>query len=230
MIKAILLDFNGVLIDDEPVQMKAYQEVLKGEGIDLTIEEYYSALGMDDQRFVEAAFKRVGKEPDAAKVAEIVQGKNQKWRETISNELPFFNGMENFVKKMANQFTLGIVSMAGRAEIDFVLEKSGLVSYFSAIISSESVPTCKPDPECYRLGFKMIDSVRTSRGHLPMTHGECLAIEDSPPGIIAARNADLPTLGVTNTVSSDELRAAGAESVAADLNDWAPESVRRVFA
>ena len=52
MIKAILFDFNGVIIDDEPIQMKAYQEILKKEDIDLTDEHYYSCLGMDDKTFI----------------------------------------------------------------------------------------------------------------------------------------------------------------------------------
>src|SRR5207245_2026242 len=111
----------------------------------------------------------------------------------------------------------GIVSMARRHEIDFVLEKSGLANFFSTIVSSENASKCKPDPECYRVGFRQLDGIRTSRGHLPMTHSECLVIEDSPPGVSGARNADLPVLGVANTVSANELRAAGAAAIATDL-------------
>jgi beta-phosphoglucomutase-like phosphatase (HAD superfamily) len=62
-----------------------------------------------------------------------------------------------------------------------------------------------------------------------MTHSECLVIEDTAPGIMAAKNADLPALGVTNTVDAATLRAAGAGAIAADLRDWMPESIRRVF-
>ena len=51
MIKAILFDFNGVIIDDEMLQMKAYQEVFQPYGVPLTPEQYLQALGMDDQTF-----------------------------------------------------------------------------------------------------------------------------------------------------------------------------------
>lgn len=230
MIKAILLDFNGVIIDDEPIQMQVYKEILKGEGIDLTDEDYYSSLGMDDKTFVDAAYRRVGKTPETNKVLEITQAKTEKWSEIIAEDLPLFDGVENFVRKMSNEFALGIVSMAGRYEIDLVLEKAGLTDCISTIVSANDVSKCKPDPECYREGFRRLDLARIANGHLPMTHSECLVIEDSPPGIVAARRAGLPTLGITNTVSANELRAAGADSVAADLNDWMPESVRRVFA
>lgn len=229
MIKAILLDFNGVIIDDEPVQMRAYQEILKDEGIDLTEDDYMASLGMDDRTFVDAAFKRAGKQVGPDLRNKIVDTKFARWSDIVGEQLPLFEGIDDFVEKMSREFALGIVSMASRREIEFVLEKSGLAGHFSTIVSAENVSICKPDPECYRIGFKQIDAVRTAQGHLPMTHGECLVIEDTPPGIAAARGADLPALGVTNTVSAEKLRAAGAGAVAKDLRDWMPESIRRVF-
>lgn len=229
MIKAILLDFNGVIINDEPVQMRAYQEVLKDDGINLTEEDYLASLGMDDKTFVAAAFKRTGKKMDGKRSDEIIKSKSAKWNEIVADDLPLFDGIEGFVQKMSREFTLGIVSMARRHEIEFVLEKSGLAKYFSTIVSAENAAKCKPDPECFRIGFRQIDAVRTAKGHLPMTHSECLVIEDSPPGVVGARTADLPVLGVANTVTPDKLRAAGAGAVATDLRDWMPESIRRVF-
>ena len=62
-----------------------------------------------------------------------------------------------------------------------------------------------------------------------MVHSECLVIEDSPPGIQSAKSARLKALGVTNTVSAQELREAGADAIAKNLDDWMPESVRLVF-
>ena len=223
------MDFNGVIINDEPVQMRAYQEILKDDGINLTEADYFASLGMDDRTFVAAAFERVGKTADEAKIDTITKAKSVRWRELVADDLPLFDGIADFVDKMSREFALGIVSMAGREEIDFVLEKSGLASHFSTIVSAADVDKCKPDPECFRIGFSRLDKVRISQGHLPMTHGECLVIEDSPPGIVGARNADLPALGVANTVSAAELRAAGAMAVATDLRDWMPESIRRVF-
>jgi beta-phosphoglucomutase len=229
MIKAILMDFNGVIINDEPIQMRAYQEILKGEGIDLTEDDYYSSLGMDDTRFVEAAFKRAGKTADSEKIAGITSGKTQKWRELVEKELPLFDGIQNFVEKMSREFALGIVSMAKPEEINWVLERGGMLEHFSVIVTANDVSACKPDPECYHTGFRLIDAARTAKGHLPMTHRECLVIEDAPPGIAAAKKADLPTLAVTNTVSAEEMRAAGADAVATKLDDWMPDSIRRVF-
>lgn len=229
MIKAILMDFNGVIINDEPLQMKAYQEILKAEGIDLTEEDYYSSLGMDDRTFVEAAYKRADKEILPEKTAAVTNKKIERWRGLISDEIPLFEGVENFVRKMEKSFALGIVSMARREEIEFVLEKIGLLGSFSAIISAEDIARCKPNPECYHKGFSLLDAARIRAGSNPMVHADCLVIEDSPPGIRAGKQAGLMTLGITNTVSAAELRAAGADAVSKSLNDWMPDSMRRVF-
>jgi len=229
MIRAILFDFNGVIIDDEPIQMKAYQEILKKEDIDLTEEDYMSSLGMDDKTFINAAYARAGKTPEANKVLEITLAKSNRWREMIADNLPLFEGAENFIRKMSRQFTLGIVSMARREEIEYVLERANLRECFSAIVSAEDVSAPKPNPECYRLGFRLVDAAHTKQRVLPITHDECLVIEDSPPGILAAKAADLKTLGVVNTVSAEEMRNAGADAIAKSLDDWMPETMRRVF-
>lgn len=230
MIKAILMDFNGVIIDDELIQMEAYREILKKDDIDLTPEDYYASLGMDDPTFVRAAFERKGKKIAEDRVPVLIEEKAAIWRQKTEKHLPLFPGIENFVKKMAAEFSLAICSMAPRWEIELVLERGGIADCFSSIISADDVTKCKPDPECYRLGFKELDNTRTALGHLPMTHEECLVIEDSPAGILAARGAGLPALGVTNTVDSARLREAGAGAVAKYLNDWNPESIRLVFA
>ena len=130
---------------------------------------------------------------------------------------------------MERDFTLGIVSMARREEIEYVLEKANLADCFSIIVSAEDVTACKPDPQCYIKGFNLIDAERMRRGKNPIVHGDSLVIEDSPPGIVAGKRAGLKTLGVTNTVDAKQLREAGADSVSKNLDDWMPDAVREVF-
>jgi HAD superfamily hydrolase (TIGR01509 family) len=229
MIKALLFDFNGVIIDDEPVQMRAYQEVLREEGIDLTEEGYLACLGMNDEVFLKTIYQRAEKELDPQKIPQLVEAKTEKWKVEVDKQLPLFDGIEDFIKRMENDFTLGLVSMARRPEIDHILEKTGLGKYFSAIVSAEDVSTIKPDPECYREGFRRVDLARTSKGLSPITRRECVVIEDSPPGIISGKKVRLKTLGVTSTVSAEELRKAGADAVTDSLKDWFPDSFKQVF-
>lgn len=229
MIKALLLDFNGVIIDDEPLQMKAYQEILKDEGIDLTEEQYYECMGLNDEVFLKTIYKRAEKDFPSEKLPGIVEAKTDRWREQIEERIPLFDGIEDFIKRMENDFTLGLVSMARRSEIEYVLEKTGLGKSFSAIVSAEDVSTTKPNPECYQKGFRLVDFVRTSQGRSPITRKQCVVIEDSTQGIIAGKKVRLNTLGVTNSVSAEKLREAGADVVTESLKDWFPASFREVF-
>lgn len=230
MIKAILCDFNGVIIDDESIQHQAYREIFKPLGIDITDEMYYARLGMDDKSFVASILDDAKKDYDTDTILDLTSAKTSHWRAIVTQKIPLFSGIDNFLRKMARSFTLGIVSMAKREEIDFVLESAGLADLFAVIVSAEFVTKHKPDPECYRIGFSRIDAVRTATGHLPMTHRECLVIEDTPAGVLAARAADLPVLAVKNTVSAEAMRKSGAGAVATYLDDWMAESVSRVFA
>ncbi len=229
MIKAILFDFNGVIIDDEPIHMKAYQEVFKKEDIDITEEGYYSCLGMNDSVFVKTICERAEKDISDEKLTELIDAKTDRWKELIDGNIPLFNGIQEFVRRMENVFALGLVSMARRTEIDHVLDKTGLRKSFLAIVSSEDVSTTKPDPQCYREGFRRIDLASTSRGKNPITRRQCVIIEDSPAGIVSGKGARLKTLGVTNTVDAKSLRDAGADAVTGNLADWSPDSFNRVF-
>ena len=230
MIKALLMDFNGVVINDEPIQHEVYKELFSASDIEVKDEMYYSRLGMDDKTFVGSILEEAGKPADITSVMELTTQKTMKWRERVAGDVPLFPGVENFIRKSAREFALGLVSMSKREEIDLVLELTGLAGFFSVIVSAEEVSKCKPDPECYRKGFEQIDLVRIALGHLPMTHAECVVIEDSPPGVMAGKNADLKVLGVTNTVSANRLRKAGADWTAKDLDDWMPASIRLAFA
>jgi haloacid dehalogenase superfamily, subfamily IA, variant 3 with third motif having DD or ED len=229
MIKAILFDFNGVIIDDEPIQMRAYQEVLKAEGITLTEEEYYASLGMDDKTFVRAAYERAALELREEKLSELLERKTASHRKMIEKELPLFPGVVTFIKAAAREFTLGVVSMARRVEIEDVLKRASLTNVFEVVVSAEDVETCKPDPACYNRGFLLLDEQRRKAGRLNISPHECLVIEDAPPGIESAREAGMRTLGVTNTVKEAALRAAGADVVTHSLADWTTDAVHHVF-
>jgi len=229
IVKALLMDFNGVIINDEPIQMRVYQQIFAEKGIVMSDSDYLASLGMDDRTLVRETYRRAGKEADNSAVLDVATSKTQRWRDEIADAVPLFPGVENFIRKAANELSLGIVSMARLDDILYILDRTELTDCFKVIVSADDVTQPKPDPQCYREGFRRLDLSRIDEGHLPMVHKECVVIEDSPPGVTAARAADLQVLGVPNTVPAEEMRAAGARWIAKDLNDWFPESVRRAF-
>jgi len=229
MIRAILFDFNGVIIDDERIQMRAYMEVLKDSGVELTEDEYFSSLGMDDKTFVRNAFDRKGRVASVDEVDEVRAKKSDRWRNLIDGNIPLFRGMDNLIASCSREFPIGIVSMSKRADIEFVLEQTGLGRYFSHITSAEDVTNHKPDPECYRLGFEGISAVFEGASSKRLRPSETLVIEDAPQGIVAAIGAGLRPIGVANTVSASRLREAGAEIVAHGLAGWTPITFKTLF-
>jgi beta-phosphoglucomutase len=229
MIQAIFFDFNGVIIDDERLQMAVYQEVLREQGIELTEQDYYSALGMDDITLVRAAFARANKSLSEELLGTVLEGKGVRHRKLIENDLPLFPGVKTFLKAASREYALGLASMAGMDEAGYVLDRAKLRSLFSVIVTAEDVKVCKPAPDCYQLGLERLNQKRQGERLLPLLPRECLVIEDSPPGIESGRAAGMRTLGVTNTVSAADLRGAGAEVVTASLFDWTVDAVRHVY-
>lgn len=229
MIKAIFFDFNGVIIDDETIQMQAYQEVLRGHEIELTKEWYFDALGMDDRTFVRAMFDRAKKPLTDVTLESVLSAKTDAHRKAIEDQLPLFPGVLTFLKSTSRDFSLGLVSMANKTEVGYVFQRANLAPLFSVIVTAEDASVCKPDPMCYSTGLEKLNAKRQRERLLPLLPGECLAIEDSPPGIQSARAAGMRTLGVTNTVSEEALRAAGADVVTASLADWTVDAVKLVY-
>jgi beta-phosphoglucomutase len=231
MIEAIFFDFNGVIIDDERLQMEAAQDALQAAGFTLTERDYYDALGMDDVTFMRFAFERAGQPtPDEATLNAALERKTRRHRELITDELPLFPGVVTFIKAAARRYQLGLVSMSRRVDIDYVLARSNLAGLFRVVVSAEDVRACKPDPACYATALARLNEQRSAQGERALAPAECLVVEDAPPGIQSARAVGMRTLGVTNTVADAQLRAAGADVVTARLSDWTTDAVQHVFA
>jgi phosphoglycolate phosphatase/beta-phosphoglucomutase len=229
MIQAILFDFNGVIIDDERIHLKAYREVLLAESVSLTDEDYFASLGMDDEAFVRAAYQRAGRPLTDELTHALIKREHELHREFITKDLPVSAGVVTFIKSAARHYHLGIVSMAVRSEIDYVLELAGIAEQFSIVVSAEPGLKHKPAPDCYQRALVLLNEMRRARRLLPLLANECLAIEDAPPGIEAARAAGMCTVGVTNTVRESDLRAAQADIVTPNLADWSADAVHHLF-
>ena len=159
MIHAIFFDFNGVVIDDERIHLKAYRQILIEKDIPLTDEDYFASLGMDDTAFVQAAYARAGQSLSDEVMSLLIRREHELHREFITNDLPVPAGLITFIRAAARHYQLGIVSMAERSEIDYVLGVAGLTDLFSLIVSAEPGLKHKPAPDCYRIALdKLIEN------------------------------------------------------------------------
>ena len=229
MIQAIFFDFNGVIIDDERLQLQVYQELFREQGIELTEDDYMNSLGMDDDTFVRAGYQRANVAIAEEAVQAMLAEKTIRHRKLIENELPFFPGVVTFLKALAREHAVGLVSMATLDEAGYVLDRAHLTPLFSIVVTADDVTVCKPAPDCYEAALEKLNEKRRQQRLLPLLANECLVVEDSPPGIQSGKGAGMRTLGITNTVSEAALRTAGADVVTPSLFDWTIGAVHHVF-
>lgn len=152
MHRAILLDFNGVIINDEPQHCEALIATLATYGYTLDRETYYREyLGFDDRECFRFTFERMGLPPDPARIAEAIGRKAALYEKAIRASMELVPGSAEFIRTAAAEgYRLAVVSGALRREIELVLGEARLRQYFECIVAAEDVEACKPDPQGYR--------------------------------------------------------------------------------
>lgn len=208
MIRAVLFDFNGVIVDDEPVHFQLFQRVLDEDGIKLDKNDYYTKyLGMDDYDCFGAAARDAGHPADEARVQTWIDKKSKYYDEEMEANTPFVPGVLDFIRSLGAKHYLGIVSGALRREIEMMLSRGGVREAFSAIVAAEDIEKGKPDPEGYDKGMRLLnrDSVASADLLLP---AECLVFEDSIWGIQAAVAAGMPAIALTTSFAPSALPGA----------------------
>ncbi|MER3434927.1 MAG: HAD family phosphatase [Leptolyngbya sp. ERB_1_1] len=198
MLKAVLFDFNGVIINDEPLHEKLLEQLLIDENLRPKPGEFRElCLGRSDRVCIQELLERHGRVVNPVYLDELVTRKAQAYVQQISTleKLPLYSGIEDLMFKLP-QCKFAIVSGALRAEIELVLERANLRSRFSVIVSGDDLTISKPEPDGYLLA---IDRLNQEFPDLQLTASECLAIEDTFAGIQAAKAAKIPVVGVANS-------------------------------
>lgn len=209
MLKAVIFDFNGIIVDDEPIHFKLFQKVLDEEGIRLTEEAYYARyLGFDDRGAFTAGFREHKRPLTDSKLHELIDRKAVYYQDIIRKQVAIFPGVESLVPALAASLPLAVASGALRQEIETILKTSGLLNHFTAIISAEDVTRGKPDPEIF---LKALDALNEGNANADAIEAlDCVVIEDSKEGIRGARRAGMKCLAVTNSHPAELLGEANA--------------------
>lgn len=209
-LRAVIFDFDGVIADTEPLHYEGLRRTLAEIGITLTEPDYYATyLGFDDRGCILEAL-RVNQRPASdALVRELMQKKAAAYLASVKEHLVIFPGVREFVEEAGATYPLAIASGALRPEIDLILEQAGIRKAFCHITSAEDVTNGKPDPEPFLHALAGLN--RHSQAS-PVSPASCLVIEDSLPGIRAAKSAGMKVLAVANTHTVQDLREAHAIS------------------
>jgi len=215
MLQAIVFDFDGVIADSERLHLRAYQDVLGPEGIELSERDYYERyLGYDDVGVLRELGKDRGVPMNQVRMAELVGRKGRRYDELASAGEMLYPGAADFIRAAAARVPIAIASGALTHEIVEILERTGLLSHFPVIVGADQTARSKPDPEPYQTAFARLKA-HTGRALEPW---RSVAIEDSKWGLVSARGADLRLVAVTNTYPAVELRE-DAELVCEGLKD-----------
>ena len=212
-VRPTLFDFNGVLVDDEPVHLAAFTEVLALRGISLSASDYAERyLGFDDAGAFRAILRDTKTAHDDVLVRALIDEKAPVYMRLIETGLRVFDGAAALVERRAKLAAVGIVSGALRHEITHCLAIMGIGDAVAFIVSAEDTRACKPDPEGYLLGARKLGGEIAA-----------VAVEDSIAGVIAARAAGLRCVAVTHSYGRAELEQAGAHLVVDALDELTDE-------
>ncbi len=210
MLRAVLCDFNGVLVDDEPLHLEALETVLAEEGVGLEPAAYWELyVGLEDRACLEAILRNAGRAAAGDRVMRLVARKARYYQDLVrSRGFRLFPGARDLVDTaVAAGLLLGVVSGALHEEVEQGLRQTGLAAAFKVVVTAADVRCGKPDPSIYRLGVRLLNEKPPLPVRLLHPH-EVLAVEDSPRGLEAAAAAGLRTLGVAHTVAAARLTSA----------------------
>lgn len=199
-LKAILLNFNGVIIDDEEIRQELVGEILLGENLRADDAEYKQyCQGKSDRTCLRDILANRGRVVSEDYLTKLIETKAKAYQQKLDklDTLPLYPNLTEFLSKLQEQwYKIGLVTGVLHAEAKLVLQQAELAQYFSVIVGGDDLAVSKPRPDGYLLAIKKLNQKYRD---LNLQPGECLAIEDNYIGIQAAKNAGIQVVGIANT-------------------------------
>lgn len=204
MLRGVVFDMDGVVIDSHPAHRAAWKSFL--EGVGRTTSDSELDIILDGGKREEILQYFLG-ELDSKQIAEYGKRKDQ-ILQAHSNTLEPMAGVVEFLNHLSNSgVRIALATCATRHRVCGTLEELGLAHYFDTIVTGDEVTAGKPDPAIYRL----------AAARLQESPDNLLAVEDAVSGVRAARAAGMRCVGVAHNGRSDLLRLAGAHPVIEDF-------------
>ncbi len=222
-LRAAVFDFDGVIVDSEPLHYRALRDALLPEGVEITEEEYLRIyLAHNDRVAIQKALEHHGERADPERMERIEARKIGIFAGLIPT-IPVFEGRARSWVPSGRRSRSRSPRARGHDEIEAILAGLGLRDAFQAIVGAEDAERTKPDPAPY------LEAARQLAARAPgLDPAECVAFEDSIPGIAAALGAGMKVVGVAHSYPADRLRAA--HRVVDSLAGFEPGSLRGLFA
>lgn len=207
-LKAILFDFNGVIINDESIHEQLIKQLLLGENLTLTQGEYECTwFGKSDRACLRDLLNNRGRVVNEAYLTKLLHKKSEAYLQELEKleKLPIYPGLEDLlfqVRSLHNisddnspAVKIGLVSGAVRQEIDTVLQRANLAELFQVIIADDDISSSQSEADGYLLA---VERLNQQFPDLNLQPSECLAIKNTLIGVQAAKSAGMQVVGLAN--------------------------------
>lgn len=182
MIKGIIFDMDGLIVDSEPIQCRSYIEALSKYNVDLKEQDFYEDWTVKGHGIKDF----VGKENLDLDPNTIREEKRQIYHKKIKKELEIYPGAREIIEALSKKYPLAIATSSYRSDTEIVLDLFDLKKFFPIIITSDDISKGKPDPEQFLLA---------SEG-LSVAPENCLVLEDAEKGVKAADRANMKCIAI----------------------------------
>jgi beta-phosphoglucomutase family hydrolase len=189
MLKGVIFDMDGVLVDNMAVHQEAFAEMARRYGVKTDVSLLIGLAGKGNDEIFEVLFpadiiKRVGAE-------RLGKEKEAVYREIYAPRLTATAGLVPFLDSLKSAGIKIAVGTSGiRANMDFVFDGLGIRHFFDAVVNADMVSHCKPNPEIYLVALR----------ELGLDASECLVFEDATAGIQAAHTAGIGVVAIASTL------------------------------
>lgn len=194
MIETIIFDMDGVIIDSEPIHMQIERELFDELGLDISEKEHQNYVGASSIELWSAMVKKESLKISPEKLVDIKEERYLNHLKTASELKPLDGVMDVIVHLHKAEKRLAVASSATRLEIEYILKKLQLRSYFSCVVSGAELERSKPDPQI----FLTVSSITKTPPE------QCCVIEDSRNGVEAAKSAGMNCIGFKNPNSGNQ--------------------------
>jgi beta-phosphoglucomutase len=200
VLKAVLFDFNGVIINDESIHHELIDELLLSENLKPQSKQCLRAsMGQIDRTYISELLKLRGRFVDDKDLDRLIAKKSIGYGQRLEKlgTLPIYPGVVDFITGLqASGYKLGLVTSRIRSEVELILQRVEIDRYFETIITGDEITNSKPDNAGYLLA---IDRLNQLYPDLNLSVAECLSIEHTFTGIQTAKQAGIQVVAIAHT-------------------------------